>query len=199
MFYGGQNPDQKRHCRGYLDCAALWVETVCRAVPDTVSRSIRHKNMRAPQLRFLTVTGEGKERLISVWCTVRRHARERYDMGDYGLSEDHSQAAVVNLGCRLNMTGRRADNGACRIYNLDFSDVIKCRNEIIPAGEREENIACDLNDFSWMYQIDTGDGAVFYAAGVFHNFSTRQVKAMVIAMAERFPGGRLVFDALNKF
>ena len=29
----------------------------------------------------------------------------------------------------------RADNGTCRIYNLDFSDVIKCRNEIIPAGE----------------------------------------------------------------
>ncbi len=111
----------------------------------------------------------------------------------------HPKAAVVNLGCGLNMTGRTADNGTCRIYNLDFPDVIKSRNELVPAGEREENIACDLNDFSWMDQIDAGGGAVFYAAGVFHYFTTQQIKDMVIAMAERFPGGRLVFDAVGKF
>ena len=34
----------------------------------------------------------------------------------------------------------RADNGTCRIYNLDFSDVIKCRNEIIP---QENDIQTD--------------------------------------------------------
>ena len=111
----------------------------------------------------------------------------------------HPKAAVVNLGCGLNMTGRTADNGTCRIYNLDFPDVIKSRNELVPAGEREENIACDLNDFSWMDQIDAGGGAVFYAAGVFHYFTTQQIKDMVIAMAERFPGGRLVFDAVGIF
>ena len=111
----------------------------------------------------------------------------------------HPKAAVVNLGCGLNMTGGTADNGTCRIYNLDFPDVIKSRNELVPAGEREENIACDLNDFSWMDQIDAGGGAVFYAAGVFHYFTTQQIKDMVIAMAERFPGGRLVFDAVGKF
>ena len=72
----------------------------------------------------------------------------------------HPKAAVVNLGCGLNMTGRTADNGTCRIYNLDFPDVIKSRNELVPAGEREENIACDLNDFFWMNQIDAGEGAV---------------------------------------
>ena len=111
----------------------------------------------------------------------------------------HPKAAVVNLGCGLNMTGRTADNGTCRIYNLDFPAVIKSRNELVPAGEREENIACDLNDLSWMDQIDAGGGAVFYAAGVFHYFTTQQIKDMVIAMAERFPGGRLVFDAVGKF
>ena len=111
----------------------------------------------------------------------------------------HPKAAVVNLGCGLNMTGRTADNGTCRIYNLDFPDVIKSRNEIISAGEREENIACDLNDFSWMDKINAKDGAILYAAGVFHYFTTQQIKNMVIAMAEKFPGGRLVFDAVGKF
>lgn len=111
----------------------------------------------------------------------------------------HPKAEVVNLGCGLNMTGRSADNGSCRICNLDFPDVIKVRNEIIPAGEREQNIACDLNDFSWMEQIDASEGVVLYAAGVFHYFTTEQIRRMTIAMADHFPGGRLVFDTVGKF
>ena len=120
-----------------------------------------------------------------------------WEITDYLKS--HPKAAVVNLGCGLNMTGRMADNGTCRIYNLDFPEVIASRSEMIPAGEREENLACDLNDFSWMDQIDAGEGAVLYAAGVFHYFTARQIQNMVVAMADTFPGGRLVFDAVGKF
>ena len=58
----------------------------------------------------------------------------------------HPNAAVVNLGCGLDSTGRSCDNGSCKIYNLDFPDVIAVRNELLPAGEREKNIPCDLND-----------------------------------------------------
>ena len=120
-----------------------------------------------------------------------------WEITDY--LKDHPKAAVVNLGCGLNMTGRMADNGTCRIYNLDFPEVIRSRSELMPTGEREENIACDLNDFSWMDQIDAESGAVLYAAGVFHYFTTQQIRDMVIAMADKFPGGRLVFDAVGKF
>ena len=110
----------------------------------------------------------------------------------------HPRAAVVNLGCGLDGTGRACDNGTCRIYNIDFPDVIAVRNELLPAGEREENIACDLNDHAWMEKIDASGGAVFFAAGVFYYFLTPQVKALVCAMAEVFPGGKLVFDAANR-
>ena len=120
-----------------------------------------------------------------------------WEITDY--LKDHPKAAVVNLGCGLNMTGRMADNGTCRIYNLDFPEVIRSRGELMPTGEREENIACDLNDFSWMNQINAAGGAVLYAAGVFHYFTAQQVRDMVIAMADQFPGGRLVFDAVGKF
>ncbi len=107
----------------------------------------------------------------------------------------HPRAAVVNLGCGLDDTGRNCDNGTCRIYNLDFPDMIDVRNALLPAGEREENLACDLNDASWFSKIDASDGAVFFAAGVFYYFLTEQVQALIQAMAKAFPGGRLVFDA----
>ena len=110
----------------------------------------------------------------------------------------HPEAAVVNLGCGLDNTGRSCDNGRCRLYNLDFPGVIAVRDALLPAGDREENIPCDLNDFSWMEKIDGSKGAVFFAAGVFYYFHNDQVKALVQAMAAAFPDGKLVFDAAGK-
>ena len=110
----------------------------------------------------------------------------------------HPNAAVVNLGCGLDTTGRACDNGRCKIYNLDFPDVIAVRDALLPAGEREENIACDLNDTSWFEEIDAADGAVFFAAGVFYYFLREQVRMLLSAMAKAFPGAKLVFDAAGK-
>ena len=82
----------------------------------------------------------------------------------------HPNAAVVNLGCGLDATGRSCDNGSCKLYNLDFPDVIRVRDELLPAGPREENIPCDLNDTAWFDRIDASGGAIFFAAGVFYYF-----------------------------
>ena len=53
---------------------------------------------------------------------------------------------MVNLGCGLDNTGRAYDNGRCKIYNLDFPDVITLRQQLLPTGEREQNIPCDLKE-----------------------------------------------------
>ena len=119
-----------------------------------------------------------------------------YEVRDY--LETHPTAAVVNLGCGLDGTGRACDNGKCKLYNLDFPDVIAVRNQLLPAGEREANLPCDLNDTAWFDQIDASGGAVFFASGVFYYFLKEQVRTLVQAMADAFPGGVLVFDAANK-
>ena len=127
-------------------------------------------------------------------------AMRQYDLAfevrDY--LKNHPSATVVNLGCGLDCTGRSCDNGGCKIYNLDFPDVITVRNELLPAGDREQNIPCDLNDTAWFSQIDASGGAVFFASGVFYYFLTEQVKALVQRMADAFPGGVLAFDAANR-
>ena len=119
-----------------------------------------------------------------------------FEVRDY--LKDHPNAAVVNLGCGLDSTDKACDNGSCKIYNLDFPDVITVRNELLSAGDREQNVPCDLNDTAWFSQIDASNGAVFFASGVFYYFLTEQVKALVQAMADAFPGGVLVFDATNR-
>ncbi len=119
-----------------------------------------------------------------------------WEVRDY--LKTHPNAAVVNLGCGLDNTGRACDNGRCKIYNLDFPDVIALRQQLLPAGEREQNIPCDLKDPAWFDKIDASGGAVFFASGVFYYFLTRQVRELVRGMADTFPGGVLVFDAANR-
>ncbi len=119
-----------------------------------------------------------------------------FEVRDY--LKGHPNAAVVNLGCGLDNTGRTCDNGRCKIYNLDFPDVIALRQQLLPAGDREQNIPCDLKDTAWFGKIDASGGAVFFASGVFYYFLTQQVRELVREMADAFPGGVLVFDAANR-
>lgn len=119
-----------------------------------------------------------------------------WEVRDY--LKTHPNAAVVNLGCGLDNTGRACDNGRCKIYNLDFPDVIALRQQLLPAGDREQNIPCDLKDTAWFSKIDASRGAVFFASGVFYYFLTQQVRELVRGMADAFPGSVLVFDAANR-
>ena len=106
----------------------------------------------------------------------------------------HPRAAVINLGCGLDNTGRACDNGRCSIWNIDLPDVIELRDRLLPAGEREKNLAFDLD----AVRTDPEDGAVLFAAGVFYYFTTEDVKSLATGIAKRFPRGRLVFDAAGK-
>ena len=49
-----------------------------------------------------------------------------------------------------------------------------------------------------MDAIDTSNGAVFFAAGVFYYFKTEDVRRLFSAMAECFPGAVLTFDSCNE-
>ena len=124
-------------------------------------------------------------------------ATRQYDMACVCREylKDHPMAAVVNLGCGLDTTFSQVDNGTAVGYHVDFPDVIKIREELLPVKERQVNLSCDLTDHSWMDEIPTENGAVFFASGVFYYIKTEDVKNLVCALAKRFPGGKIVFDA----
>lgn len=76
--------------------------------------------------------------------------------------------------------------------------MIALRQQLLPAGDREHNIPCDLKDTAWFGKIDASGGAVFFASGVFYYFLTQEVRELVRGMADAFPEGVLVFDAANR-
>ena len=120
---------------------------------------------------------------------------------DFSALEKKSGSLMQRFGfleAAMRQTDLAYEVRDCRLYNLDVPDVIRVRDELLPAGEREENIPCDLNDTAWFDKIDASGGAVFFAAGVFYYFLKEQVKALVQKMAGAFPDGVLVFDAANE-
>ncbi len=127
-------------------------------------------------------------------------AQRQYDLAwevkDY--LKEHPDAAVVNLGCGLDDTFRKCDNGTCKGYNIDMPDVIAVRDELLPAIDREKNLAYDLNDERWMDEIDSSQGEVFFASGVFYYFKTEAVIELFQKMAKKFSGGVVVFDSCNQ-
>jgi len=144
----------------------------------------KRKKMESPAGLFGAL--EVAQRQYDLRCEVEAYLKE------------HPKASVVNLGCGLDDTFRKCDNGLCQGYNIDLPDVIDIRNELLPAVEREQNLSCDLNDHSWMDRIDASCGAAFFAAGVFYYFKTEEVRKLFAAMAARFPGAVLIFDSCNE-
>ena len=118
-----------------------------------------------------------------------------YEINDY--LRNHPNASIVCLGCGLDLDTRRCGNQQNKIFNVDFPDVIAMREKLAGIDQRETNIVSDLTDLSWMDQVDAHNGAVFYAAGVFHYLKKENVKAIVLKMTELFPGCRLVFDTVG--
>lgn len=113
--------------------------------------------------------------------------------------KEYEEATVVNLGCGLDTTFSQINNGKAKAYNIDFPDVIEVREELLNKSKSEENIAIDLNDLSWIEKVkfDEEKGIVLFASGVFYYFKKEDVKKLIVALAEAFPGGKIAFDATN--
>ena len=174
---------------GRLVCSehfpALFSDPEAKRICDSLDYDFAEKRKKMESVAGLFGALEVAQRQYDLRCEVEAYLKE------------HPNAAVVNLGCGLDDTFRKCDNGLCRGYNIDMPDVIKIRDELLPAGEREENIACDLNDYAWIDRIDASKGAVFFASGVFYYFKTEAVRRLFATMADCFPGAVLAFDVCN--
>lgn len=109
----------------------------------------------------------------------------------------HPAATIVNLGCGMDVSFAACDNGVCDWVNVDFPDVIAAREQLCTCRDRERNFACNALDFRWMREAvaDPAKGLCVISAGVLMYFTADQVRSLLCAMAEAFPGGRVMFDA----
>lgn len=110
---------------------------------------------------------------------------------------DHPDATILNLGCGLDDTFEYVDNGVCTCIELDRPEVLHLRVEACGLNEREACIGCDLEDVSWMDRVSGGHVFAF-SGGVLMYLHPEAVARIIRSMAERFPGGGMIFNYQNR-
>jgi O-methyltransferase involved in polyketide biosynthesis len=107
---------------------------------------------------------------------------------------------VVDIGCGLDTRFDRLDDGEMSWLGLDLPEVIAVRRRFLPDSGHCMTLACSMLELSWLDTVARlGMPVIFLAEGVFPYFSEEQVKCVVTALAGRFPGSELAFDALSSF
>jgi len=114
----------------------------------------------------------------------------------------HPEAVVVYLGCGLDSRFERVDNGHVEWYDLDLPVVIELRRELISnESGRYHLLACSALESTWIntVTIHKARPVLFLAEGLFMFFEESQLRRLVVALKDHFPGSELVFDAFSSF
>ena len=114
-----------------------------------------------------------------------------------GFIRKHPEGTVVNIGCGLDTTFNRVDNGRMTFYELDLPDVIALRKNFIEDTNRHKSIASSFLDTKWFSKVAIRDGLLCVAGGVLYYASEKETKTFFIALADHFKTCELYFDSLS--
>ena len=140
----------------------------------------------------------GVQRLKGEQVNYLLRMRE-FDRLAWAFLAEHPDAVIVDLGCGLDTRFERVDNGQVEWYGLDLPEVIELRKELLDETPRNHFIGCSVLDFSWMDALSgqAGKHILFLAEAMLVYLEEADVKRLVQALAERFPGAELVCDAYS--
>ena len=106
----------------------------------------------------------------------------------------YPQGTIVNIGCGLDTTYERIDNGTLKWYDLDLQDVIELRSKFVNENERRKFIVASFLEKEWLENIDVSGNVLFIAAGVFYYFEAATIKEFIIRLIDTYPNSEILFD-----
>jgi O-methyltransferase involved in polyketide biosynthesis len=123
----------------------------------------------------------------------------RYDRYVTDFLAREPDGIVVNLGCGLDDRRRRTDNGRVRWFDLDLPEVIALRRAHLRESDRMRFLASSVLDLDWLDALpdEPGTRFLFVAEGLFMYLPPEGVRALVVALCERFPGAELVAEVAH--
>ncbi|MFH0756330.1 MAG: class I SAM-dependent methyltransferase [Bacteroidota bacterium] len=108
------------------------------------------------------------------------------------------EATIVNIGCGLDTTFDRVDNGKIHWIDLDLPDTIELRSKFISETDRIKFISKSVFDTSWYHKIEKKDNVMFLIAGVLYYFDESEIKKLFNDFHVFLPGVEVIFDYASK-
>jgi O-methyltransferase involved in polyketide biosynthesis len=107
-------------------------------------------------------------------------------------------ATVVNVGCGLDTTFDRIDNGKINWIDLDLPDAIELRKQFFQESDRRRFMAKSVFDTSWYDDIINKDNVMLLIAGVLYYFEEPEVRKLLNDFHQYLIGSEIIFDYASK-
>lgn len=108
------------------------------------------------------------------------------------------EATIVNVGCGLDTTFDRVDNGKINWYDLDLPDTIELRRKYISETNRRKFISKSVFDTDWYEIVENKNNVMLLIAGVLYYFDESEVKKLFNEFHTFLPGVEIIFDYASK-
>lgn len=107
-------------------------------------------------------------------------------------------ATVVNVGCGLDTTFDRIDNGKINWIDLDLPDAIELRKQYFQESNRRRFIAKSAFDTTWYDDIKNKEKVMLLVAGVLYYFDEPDVKKLFKNIHNYLSPSEIIFDHASK-
>lgn len=108
--------------------------------------------------------------------------------------QKYPDGTVINIGCGLDTTYERVNNGKAAWYELDFPEVIETRKALIEENPLRKFLGYSVFDESWYAEIEKKDNVFIMMAGVIYYFEDTQVQELFKKFETVFGRCTIVFD-----
>jgi len=178
----------------------LYVRAIESQRPDALLKDekavalVRQMDYDFSRIKQIKMDEEDKVALVLRNREFDRYARD--------FLARYPETVVVHIGCGLDSRFERVDNGQVEWYDLDLPEVIELRRKLIGGeGARYHFLAYSVLESAWLNTVSVHrpHSFLFLAEGVLMYFEEAQVKSLVLALRDHFPGTELVFDAFSPF
>ena len=106
----------------------------------------------------------------------------------------YPEGTIINIGCGLDTTYDRVNNGKATWYELDFPEVINIRRQFIKESENRIFLPYSVFDKEWYSRIKNRKEVFIMLAGVIYYFNEKQVKELFDDISNQFEYVDMVFD-----
>jgi O-methyltransferase involved in polyketide biosynthesis len=110
----------------------------------------------------------------------------------------YPEATIVNVGCGLDTTFDRIDNGIINWIDLDLPDAIELRKQYFQESDRRRFISKSVFDSTWYDDIRNKDKVMLLIAGVLYYFDEAEVKKLFNEIHMYLPAAEIIFDHASR-
>jgi len=112
--------------------------------------------------------------------------------------DNFPEATIINIGCGLDTTFDRVDNGKIQWIDLDLPDTIDLRKKYISESDRRHFIPKSVFDTSWYDKLEKNNNVMLLIAGVLYYFDESDVKRLFNDFHTFLPRVEIIFDYASK-